>query len=85
MASDPTKRAGRGPAEVDSAHTLPPLKSSEEVAAYLAVSVLGVYRRLRTGRLRGHKIGGKWRVSDDAVREYLEESIYVPRKRKSRK
>ena|SRR5688572_8324612 len=63
----------------------PRLRSPDEVAARLAVSVLGVYRRLREGRLRGHKVGGKWRISDDAVSQFLEDSIYVPRKRKSRK
>lgn len=84
MAADPTKRAGRGRAQVDNA-ALVQLRSPDEVAAYLAVSVLGVYRRLREGRLRGHKVGGKWRIPDSAVREYLEECIYVPKRRKSRK
>lgn len=85
MATDPTKRAGRGRAEADSTHRPAPLRSPDEVAAYLAVSVLGVYRRLREGRLRGHKVGGQWRIPDDAVREYLEESICVPKRRKPRK
>ncbi|MFN3746473.1 MAG: helix-turn-helix domain-containing protein [Hyphomicrobiaceae bacterium] len=85
MASDKRKRAGRGRAPVDSAHRPAPLKSPEEVATYLAVSVVGVYRRLREGRLRGHKVGGQWRIPDDAVREYLEESICVPKTQKSQK
>jgi excisionase family DNA binding protein len=81
MASDPKRRAGRGRVEVERARISPTLKSPDEVAAYLAVSVLRVYRLLREGRLRGHKVGGQWRIPDDAVREYLEESICVPRKR----
>lgn len=80
MAADPKNRAGLGRVEVDSARRPAPPRSPDEVAEYLAVSVLGVYRRLREGRLRGHKVGGKWRVSDDAVREYLEDQIYVPKK-----
>ena len=79
MAADPTKRARRARAEVDRAHTLAPLRSPDEVATYLAVSVLGVYRRLREGSLRGHKVGGKWRISDDAVRQFLEDQIKVPK------
>jgi len=63
----------------------PRLRSADDVAAYLAVAVLSVYRLLRTGRLRGHKVGGQWRISDDAVSQFLEEEINVPRKRKSRK
>lgn len=79
MASDPKKRAGRGRVEVDSAPGLVPLRAPDEVATYLAVSVLSVYRRLRTGRLRGHKVGGQWRISDDAVRQFLEDEIRVPK------
>lgn len=63
------------------APTLTPLRSTREVATYLATSVPNLYRLLRSGRLCGRKVGGQWRVSDDAVREYLEDQIYVPKKR----
>ncbi len=79
MASGPKKRASPGRIEVDRTQKPAPLRSADEVAAYLAISVLGVYRRLREGRLRGHKVGGQWRISDGAVRQFLEDSIRVPK------
>ena len=77
MAPSPKKRAGQRGSGTDRISLPAPLKAPDEVAAFLAVSVLGVYRLLRTGRLRGHKVGGKWRVSDDAVRQFLEDQIQV--------
>lgn len=53
------------------------LRSPGEVARYLAVSLPTLYRVLRSGRLRGIKVGGQWRVSDDAVRQFLEDQIQV--------
>ena len=81
MASDPKKRAARDRVEADGTHRQAPLRSPDEVAAYLAVSVLGIYRLLRIGRLRGHKVGGQWRISDDDVRQFLEDQIQVPKQR----
>jgi excisionase family DNA binding protein len=54
-----------------------PLRSPGEVARYLAVSLPTLYRVLRSGRLRGTKVGGQWRISDDAVRQFLEDQIWV--------
>lgn len=55
------------------------LKSPHEIAAYLAISLPNLYRLLRTGRLHGSKVGGQWRISDDAVRQFLEDEINVPK------
>lgn len=42
-----------------------------EVAKQLRISDESVYRLARTGRLRAVRIGGLWRISADAVREFL--------------
>ena len=57
------------------------MKSPNEVAGYLAVSIPSLYRYLRSGRIRGNKVGGQWRISDDAVRRFLEDQIRVPKPR----
>lgn len=79
MPPDPIKQAGRRRDDADGARPPAPLRSADDVAEYLAVAVLSVYRLLRTGRLRGHKVGGQWRISDDAVRQFLEDEINVPK------
>ena len=49
------------------------------VAEYLGVSTPTLYRLLRSGKLKAHKVGGQWRISSEAVRQFLEDQIYVPR------
>lgn len=44
--------------------------SVEEVAAAVRVSERSVYRALRDGRLRGDRIGSRWRISAAAVEEW---------------
>ena len=53
------------------------MRPPSEVARYLSISLPSLYRLLRSGRLRGHKVGGQWRISDDAVRQFLEDGIRV--------
>lgn len=53
------------------------LVTSKQVAAYLGASLAKVYRLIRTGRLQAFKIGGEWRISTEAVRQFLENSIHV--------
>lgn|SRR5512134_808374 len=77
MAKHP-KRAGCGACGEDlGAPNAPRLRSPHEVAAYLGVSVPNLYRLLRSGRLRGHKVGGQWRISEEALRQFLEDGIRV--------
>lgn len=43
-----------------------------EVARFLNVSTKTVYRLLDRGELTAVKVGARWRIHPDAVREYLE-------------
>jgi excisionase family DNA binding protein len=54
---------------------LKPLRSVCEVAAYLGKSVPTVYRLIRSRKLRASKVGGEWRISDKALRDFLEDGI----------
>jgi excisionase family DNA binding protein len=64
---------------------LAPLNSAPAVADYLGVSVPTVYRLLRNRKLQGVKVGGQWRISDEAVRRFLEVGIVVSSASKARK
>ena len=48
--------------------------SPEELALEWGVHVETVRRLLRVGALRGIKVGRQWRVSKEAVAEYLSEA-----------
>lgn len=64
---------------------LVPLRSAPAVADYLGVSIPTVYRLLRNRKLEGVKVGGQWRISDEAVRRFLEDEIDVSSLSKTRK
>lgn len=49
------------------------LLTPEAAAEKLAVSVKTVKNLLRSGKLRGVKVGNLWRVQEKALEEYLEE------------
>jgi len=51
------------------------LYSVLQVAEYLGKSVLTIYRLVRHKRLRASKVGGEWRISDKALRKFLEDGI----------
>jgi len=55
------------------------LDDVRRVADYLGVSIPTLYRLLRSGKLKGHKVGGQWRISREAVEQNLEDQILVPR------
>ena len=48
-----------------------------EVAEYLSKSVPSVYRLIHSKRLQAVKVGGEWRISEQALRQLLEDGIYV--------
>ena len=48
-----------------------------EVAEFLGKSVPSIYRLIRYKRLRAAKVGGEWRISDWALREFLEDGMNV--------
>ncbi|MEW6572953.1 MAG: helix-turn-helix domain-containing protein [Bacillota bacterium] len=43
----------------------------EEVAEKLKISRSTVYLWLRQGRLKGVKVGDLWRISEEAIQEFL--------------
>ena len=45
----------------------------EEVAAFLKLSPITVYRELTKKRLPGFKVGNQWRVRQDILQEWIEE------------
>lgn len=47
------------------------LYSVEEAAAYLHVTTRSILAYLKDGRLRGVKAGGKWQISADNLRRYV--------------
>lgn len=53
------------------------LLSVQDAADYLHLSIPTVYRLLRSGRLKGAKLGGRWRTSHAAIREHLKDMISV--------
>ena len=50
------------------------LTSPKEVADYLGITRLTVYRMISTGQLSGFKIGGVWRFKKEEIEAYLERS-----------
>ena len=49
-----------------------PLWTPEEVAEYLRVRPLAVYRWLREGRLHGLKVGRLWRIRQSDLDAFLD-------------
>lgn len=44
----------------------------EEIADFLNVTVRTLYTYIKNGRLKANKIGGKWIVTDNQLREFIE-------------
>ena len=61
------------------AHHPERLDDVRRVAEYLRVSIPTVYRLLRSQKLQAQKVGGQWRISREAVRQFLEDQINVRR------
>lgn len=55
-----------------------PMMTPSEVAARLSVSERTVYKLLERGELRSHRVGNRWRVSQEAFREYMAATVHVP-------
>ena len=65
-----TKQAQAVPAPEPLTDSMDQRMSVKEVAAVWSVDQRTVLQLLRTGRLRGFKIGRVWRISSAAVRDY---------------
>jgi len=44
-----------------------------QVAEILQMPVETIYKHLRAGKLKGAKLGKHWRISDEKLKEYLDE------------
>jgi excisionase family DNA binding protein len=53
-----------------------------DVAARLGISMNTLRRYVRTGRLTAQKVGVKWMVSEDAIREFFLSPYRPPGKKK---
>ena len=52
------------------------LMTLREVAKYLGLRVMTVYKLTREGRVRAAKIGGQWRFKRDVLDEWLETQMH---------
>jgi excisionase family DNA binding protein len=53
------------------------LRDVSEVAAYLGKSEQFVRRSIHSKRLEAIKVGGEWRISDEAICKFLEDGMNV--------
>lgn len=58
---------------MDGRDGLPTLLTVPELAEYLGVGRNRVYSLLREGVIKGFRIGSVWKVSEEAVRQYIRE------------
>ena len=56
----------------------------KELAEIWRCSTDVIYDLLRSGKLRGFKVGGGWRISEDARREYEQTPVTSGRKPRRR-
>lgn len=68
-----SKRNGNG---AKSAH----LMTLREVAGYLGLHVMTVYKLTREGRVPAAKIGGQWRFKKDVLDDWLDMQMRVAKR-----
>jgi excisionase family DNA binding protein len=66
-----TPPAGGAPAAVGAPQAAPTLLSPAQVAQQLGVSEADVFATLEAGELKGKKIGTQWRITSEALQEFL--------------
>ena len=49
------------------------LMTAQEVADYLGISEATVRRYLNRGKIKGYRLGNRWRIKRDDVEAYLSE------------
>ena len=59
-------------------HPAGPIMTLQEVAQYLGLHVMTVYKLTRQGRVPAAKIGGQWRFKRDVLEEWLETQMHRP-------
>ena len=58
------------------AHPKEQIMTLREVAQYLGLHVMTVYKLTREGRVPAAKIGGQWRFKRDVLDEWLETQMH---------
>ena len=58
------------------AHAKEQIMTLREVARYLGLHVMTVYKLTREGRVPAAKIGGQWRFKRDVLDEWLETQMH---------
>jgi excisionase family DNA binding protein len=48
------------------------LYTLKEVSAIVKVSVKGLYTHIKAGKLKARRLGREWRVTQEALKEYVE-------------
>ena len=66
--SEPKMNEGKRPERTQ-------IMTTKEIAKYLGVHEMTVYRWLKKGVLPGFKIGGRWRSKKDILDDYLVQKI----------
>lgn len=64
--------------------TLPVFLTPEQVAEKLQVTTRSVYNWLRSGKLKGLRAGGSWRVTEDDLMAFLTGTAPEPEKKPAR-
>ena len=58
------------------AHSVEQIMTLREVAQYLGLHVMTVYKLTREGRVPAAKIGGQWRFKRDVLDDWLENQMH---------
>lgn len=60
------------------------LLTIKEVADYLRMGLLTVYKLVKTGKIPAFKIGKQWRVKKEDLEKYIETQKLEPKKQKAK-
>ncbi len=72
------------PEEKDKRPTRTQIMTLKEVAKYLGVHSMTVYRLLKEKKLPGFKVGGQWRTKKEVLDNYLLREIDKPNELKKK-
>lgn len=56
----------------------------QQVADYLQVDFRTIYSLLRSGKLKGIKVGRVWRISQEVLHEFIKTSSEIEKRRKEK-
>jgi excisionase family DNA binding protein len=58
---------------------MPELMTVPELAEYLNVSTITIYRLLKAGQIPAFRVGSEWRFSADAIARWIKDREQSPR------